>query len=181
MRSLRLLGTRCLLQVARVADMPRRMSQISKTAGSPWLPTAHARARGAFSVVTGRMATSVRLRAVRGTGPRGPGGRPAARIGFGVYVLDRAPGIGQRPVRGAGLHTPPSRGPSGGGRASASDDRRGMVGPGVDAAASALAFVLLSGRALARAALGWEFPISTLSIVERVPSPTMTHVSSRPP
>jgi hypothetical protein len=39
----------------------------------------------------------------------------------------------------------------------------------------------LSGRALARAVLGWEFPVSTLSIVERVPSPTITHVSSRPP
>jgi multiple sugar transport system ATP-binding protein len=39
----------------------------------------------------------------------------------------------------------------------------------------------LSGRALARAALGWEFPLSTLSIVVRVPRPTMTHVSSRPP
>jgi hypothetical protein len=39
----------------------------------------------------------------------------------------------------------------------------------------------LSGRALARAVLGREFPISTLSIVERVPSPTITHVSSRPP
>jgi hypothetical protein len=38
-----------------------------------------------------------------------------------------------------------------------------------------------SGRALARAALGREFPISTLSIVERVPSPTIPHVSSRPP
>jgi hypothetical protein len=43
------------------------------------------------------------------------------------------------------------------------------------------AYVEESGRALARAALGWEFPLSTLSIVERVPSPTMTHVSSRPP
>jgi hypothetical protein len=39
----------------------------------------------------------------------------------------------------------------------------------------------VSGRALARAALGREFPISTLSIVERVPSPTIAHVSSRPP
>ncbi len=39
----------------------------------------------------------------------------------------------------------------------------------------------LSGRALARAALGQEFPISTLSIVERVPSPAIAHVSSRPP
>jgi len=36
-------------------------------------------------------------------------------------------------------------------------------------------------RALARAALGREFPISTLSIMERVPSPTIAHVSSRPP
>jgi len=39
----------------------------------------------------------------------------------------------------------------------------------------------LSGRALARAALGREFPISALSIAERVPSPTIAHVSSRPP
>jgi hypothetical protein len=39
----------------------------------------------------------------------------------------------------------------------------------------------VSGRALARAALGQEFPISTLSIVERVPSPAIAHVSSRPP
>jgi ABC-type dipeptide/oligopeptide/nickel transport system ATPase component len=38
-----------------------------------------------------------------------------------------------------------------------------------------------SGRALARATLGREFPISTLSMVERVPSPTIAHVSSRPP
>ena len=39
----------------------------------------------------------------------------------------------------------------------------------------------LSGRALARATLGREFPISALSIAERVPSPTIAHVSSRPP
>src|SRR5262249_45723641 len=39
----------------------------------------------------------------------------------------------------------------------------------------------LSGRALARAALGREFPLSALSIAERVPSPTIAHVSSRPP
>jgi hypothetical protein len=39
----------------------------------------------------------------------------------------------------------------------------------------------VSGRALARAALGREFPFSTLSIMERVPSPTIAHVSSRPP
>jgi len=39
----------------------------------------------------------------------------------------------------------------------------------------------LSGRALARAALGREFPVSTLSIMERVPSPAIAHVSSRPP
>jgi len=39
----------------------------------------------------------------------------------------------------------------------------------------------VSGRALARATLGREFPISTLSMVERVPSPTIAHVSSRPP
>jgi len=38
-----------------------------------------------------------------------------------------------------------------------------------------------SGRALARATLGREFPVSTLSIMERVPSPTIAHVSSRPP
>src|SRR5215468_9259726 len=38
-----------------------------------------------------------------------------------------------------------------------------------------------SGRALARAALGREFPISALSIAERVPRPTIAHVSSRPP
>src|SRR5262249_45903560 len=38
-----------------------------------------------------------------------------------------------------------------------------------------------SGRALARAALGREFPLSALSIAERVPSPTIAHVSSRPP
>src|SRR5215468_5670866 len=39
----------------------------------------------------------------------------------------------------------------------------------------------LSGRALARATLGREFPLSTLSMVERVPRPTIAHVSSRPP
>jgi hypothetical protein len=39
----------------------------------------------------------------------------------------------------------------------------------------------LSGRALVCAALGQEFPVSTLWIVERVPSPTIAHVSSRPP
>jgi hypothetical protein len=53
--------------------------------------------------------------------------------------------------------------------------------PGAALTVSAPICLLLSGRALARAALGWEFPISTLSIVERVPRPTMTHVSSRPP
>ena len=35
----------------------------------------------------------------------------------------------------------------------------------------------LSGRALARAALGWEFPISALSIAERGPRPALAHVS----
>jgi hypothetical protein len=49
-----------------------------------------------------------------------------------------------------------------------------MVGPDYQRPA-------LSGRALARAVLGWEFPLSALSIAERVPSPTITHVSSRPP
>jgi len=39
----------------------------------------------------------------------------------------------------------------------------------------------LSGRALARAALGWEFPLATLSIMERVPRPPIAHVASRPP
>jgi hypothetical protein len=39
----------------------------------------------------------------------------------------------------------------------------------------------LSGRALTRAAFGWEFPISALSIAERVPRPTIAHVASRPP
>ena len=39
----------------------------------------------------------------------------------------------------------------------------------------------LSGRALARAASGREFPLSTLSMVERGPRPTIAHVSSRPP
>src|SRR4029453_15078396 len=39
----------------------------------------------------------------------------------------------------------------------------------------------LSGRALARAAFGWEFPLSALSIAERVPRPAIAHVSSRPP
>ena len=34
-----------------------------------------------------------------------------------------------------------------------------------------------SSRTQARAALGREFPISTLSIVERVPSPSLAHVS----
>ena len=38
-----------------------------------------------------------------------------------------------------------------------------------------------SGRALARAALGREFPTSALSIAERGPRPTIAHVSSRPP
>ena len=47
--------------------------------------------------------------------------------------------------------------------------------------ASNFAGAALSGRALARAALGREFPISALSIAERVPSPTIAHVSSRPP
>ena len=35
----------------------------------------------------------------------------------------------------------------------------------------------LSSRAQARTTLGWEFPISALSIAKRVPSPTMAHVS----
>jgi hypothetical protein len=39
----------------------------------------------------------------------------------------------------------------------------------------------LSGRTLVCAALGQEFPVSTLSIVERMPSPTIAQVSSRPP
>jgi hypothetical protein len=39
----------------------------------------------------------------------------------------------------------------------------------------------LSGRALVCAALGQEFPVCTLWIVERVVSLTIAHVSSRPP
>jgi hypothetical protein len=39
----------------------------------------------------------------------------------------------------------------------------------------------LSDRVLAYTALGQEFPVATLSTVERVPSPTIAHVSSRPP
>ena len=38
-----------------------------------------------------------------------------------------------------------------------------------------------SSRAQVRTTVGREFPISTLSMVERVPSPTIAHVSSRPP
>ena len=42
-------------------------------------------------------------------------------------------------------------------------------------------FPKASGRALARAALGREFPLSTLSIVERVPSPTIDSRFQPPP
>ena len=39
----------------------------------------------------------------------------------------------------------------------------------------------LSGRNTVRAALGREFPTCTLSVVQRVPSSTITHVSASPP
>ena len=53
-------------------------------------------------------------------------------------------------------------------------------GPCTERRTSCAPLPWLSGRALARAAYG-EFPLSTLSIAERVPRPTIAHVSSRPP